>query len=164
LVNWNFSTCKTLKNKIMKTIKKIFALVLLFTITSFALEVKAQTINYTWENQSGCDWVIQVTDAGGTPTVAGGASANALSGPATVPTSGCISPPSGSNFTFKNLGCGCEVFAPVGASSTTINVTADCLTQGCDPVYCTTSPTTTLITVVKSPGLTCNDEYTITIQ
>ena len=148
----------------MKTIKKIFVFVLLFTISSLAFKANAQTINYIWDNQSGCDWVIQVTDAGGTPTVAGGASAIALSGPGTVPASGCISPASGSNFTFKNLGCGCELLIPLSNTSTTLNVTADCLTQGCDPVYCTTIPTTTVITVVKSTGLTCNDEYTITIQ
>ena len=103
-------------------------------------------------------------DMFGTPTAAGSVTANATSGPGNIPATGCISRPSGGVIRFKNLGCGCELTAPLG-TSTTINVTTQCAIQGCNPVYCTSTPTTTQIVVVMSGlPLTCTEEYNITIQ
>lgn len=145
----------------MKMLKKLLTLALFCSISS--LKLSAQSVKYTWDNQSGCDWEIQAEDNMGVPTVAGSVTAFALTGTGTVPASGCMATPSNGKIRFKNLGCGCELTADIG-TSTTINVTSDCLTQGCDPVYCTTTPTTTQITVVQvATPLTCLDEYTITI-
>ncbi len=151
----------------MKTLKKIFAQVLLFIITSFAFQVKAQTIKYTWDNQSGCDWEITVyNDA--TPPVAYTAAglAPATSGIGTVPSSGCLSilgtfP---GKIKFVDPNCGCEITVLLPTSGTTVtSIGTICAAQGCTPCH-PTNPTTQISVSPISPNLTCAEEYAIVIQ
>ena len=151
----------------MKTIKKIFALVLLFIITSSAFEVQAQTLKYTWDNQSGCDWEITLYDNATPPvayTVAG--LAPAFTGVGTIPTSGCLGAPLRVPTTFKfvdpNCGCLIQVTLPT-AGTTVTGVDTICAAQGCTPCHPST-PTTQISVTPVNPSLTCTVEYAIVIQ
>jgi hypothetical protein len=153
----------------MKTIQNLYKIVLILTISVFfAIEAKSQTFNYTWDNQSGCDWQIYVYDNVGLVYVIAGTSAPAFSGVGTVPASGCLGVTSGRVPTTIKLieaSCACEIDFAIPSGGVNSTIISDCIPQGCPTNGCDpTNPTTQISVTVNTPSFPCDQDYTIVIQ
>lgn len=153
----------------MKTLKKALTVLLFFIFLFCVLNANSQTINYTWDNQSGCDWTIMLYN-NATPQVAyiaSGTAAPAFSGVGTVPALGCLSIPfsSPSKFEFIDPNCGCVITVTLPTGGTTVTgIVSNCAAQGCSPQCHPTNPTTQISVTPISPNLICTEEYAIVIQ
>jgi hypothetical protein len=156
--------------KIDKTslLKRGFILIAILVISGLSFKTKAQCMNYTWTNNSGCDWNITFYDNTGTAIALSVATATALSGPVTVPSGGncfaCNANMINGRIDFTNS-CGCTISFNLLAGGTVLSVGTVCSGMGCSLISCSGSPTTSSITVTQTTtGVPCLYEYIITIN
>ena len=152
----------------MKKLMIISTMVLAFL--TFTKNASGQCMNYNWTNNSGCDWDITFYDNMGTAIAASKATAPALSGTGTVPPGGncfaCGANMNGGRVDFVNV-CGCTISISLLSGGTVTTVVNDCANQGCGTINCSTSPTTSSISVVRTippGGIPCANTYIITIN
>ncbi|NUM32880.1 MAG: hypothetical protein HUU47_11235 [Bacteroidetes bacterium] len=148
--------------------KKKITILMVLAFLTLSKNVVAQCINYTWTNNSGCDWEITFFDNMGVSIAASKATATALSGTPTIPTGGgcfsCLANMNGGRIDFVNS-CGCTISISLLAGGTVTTVINDCASQGCTPISCSNSPTTSSISAIaNTPSFPCTYNYTITIN
>ena len=143
--------------------------IMVFSFLTLTKNASGQCMNYNWTNNSGCDWDITFYDNAGIALAASTVTATALSGTGTVPPGGncfdCMATMAGGRVDFVNA-CGCIISISLLGGGIVTTVINDCASQGCSPISCSTSPTTSSISVTRStpPTFPCLYNYTITIN